>query len=117
MKGSNNCPKCKASNPQPVDDKNTRFYCPSCKHVWMKGKEQESLKNMGSIKFDGIMPAKQLVDMISKNTDIPLEAQSAFVAQFTGSLFEQWYEGFKAGLLADIVHERSKNGNGKTRSK
>lgn len=116
MKASPVCPNCKHNQPQPISDDNQRYYCPSCKHVWMVGQEKESLENKGSMQFNGIMPAKQLVDMISKNANLPMEAQAAFVAQFTGSLFEQWYEGFKAGLLADIVHERSQHGNGETRS-
>jgi hypothetical protein len=116
MKGSNICPSCKFAHPQPITEQGDRFYCPKCKHVWIKGEEEKSLKDKGSMQFNGIMPAKQLITMITKNTDLPDAAISAFVAQFTGSLFEQWFEGFKAGLLADVVHKRSEDGNGETRS-
>lgn len=116
MKVKIKCPKCQFENPQPLTDQKDRYYCPKCKHVWIIGKEDQSLKEKGSLDFKGVMPAKELVEMMSKNLKLTPEMKSALVAQFSGSLFEQWYEGFKTGLLADIVHKRDIYDHGKTRN-
>lgn len=110
------CPKCQFHAPQPITDKKDRFYCPKCKNVWVIGKEKESLEDSGSLEFNGIMPAKKLIEMVSKNAKLPAEAKAAFLAQFTGAMFEQWYEGFKSGLIADIIHQKDLHDNGKTRT-
>lgn len=101
-----NCPKCGFQHPQPITKDELKIYCPKCKHVWQKGKEAESLKESGSMEFNGVMQAKQMLAIISKDNSISHELKSAFLAQLTSAFFEQWFEGFKAGLIADIVHQK-----------
>lgn len=108
------CPSCGFSKAQPIDEKASKFFCPKCNHAWAKG--EESKETQGSMDFQGVPQAKQLIDMVSQNLDMPAAMKSAFVAQLTGTFFEQWFEGFKAGLLADIVHKGEMYDNGKTRT-
>lgn len=109
-----NCIKCGFSKVQPIDEKKSKMYCPKCNHAWAVGKE--GLDTQGSVDFQGVSQAKNLVDMMSANAKLPPAMKSAFVAQLSGAFFEQWFEGFKAGLLADIVHKGEMYDDGKTRA-
>jgi hypothetical protein len=96
------------------------LYCPSCNHSWEKGKEEVSLQGGdGTLEFSGVSTAKRVFDVLTGGRDdMTPELRSALETQLTGIIFEQWFEGFKAGQLANIVYVKEYyNDNGKTRSK
>ena len=112
------CPKCQSTNAVPIDQSAKFMYCPSCNHSWAVGKEQESLNGeSGSFEFSGIPTAKRVFDVLTGGrVDMTPEMRSALETQMVAIIFEQWFEGFKAGQLANIVYVRDYYGNGKARS-
>lgn len=113
------CPQCgeeKEDKLQFITEDQTRVYCTSCKHVWVLGKEEESLKNKGTLHFTGVPQAKELLERLTKEYNIRAEIKIAVFAQFSAIIYDQWYEGFKAGLIADIIHKKDLYYDGKTRS-
>lgn len=112
-----NCPKCNNSTAVPIDQSAKFMYCPSCNHSWAVGKEQESLQGeSGSFEFSGIPTAKRVFDVLTGGrADMTPEMRSALETQMVAIIFEQWFEGFKAGQLANIVYVRGYY-DGKTRS-
>jgi hypothetical protein len=85
----------------PVTQDNNKLYCPKCKHAW----DKKNLPKEGSLTFDGIPQAKMFIDLIMKNDDIAPPNKAGLVAQLVGTFYDQWFEGFKAGLIADIVYK------------
>ena len=117
MKPVNRCPKCENEKVQPVTQDAKVLYCTNCQHTWKKGKERESLNEKHEMGFNGVMPAAAIINNLRNSTDLSDEMAAALTAQITGTLFEQWYEGFKTGLLAQVVANKEKNNDdGKTRS-
>jgi hypothetical protein len=98
------CPKCGSKAITPVSADSIRMYCSSCKHTWHKGKEQENKE--GTLHFEGIPNAKFIMDLVLQNQTIDVANRAMIVAQITTTLYDQWFEGFKVGLLADIVHQK-----------
>lgn len=109
------CPKCNHPTPVPVTQDENKLYCPKCKHAW----DKKSGPKEGSLQFDGIPQAKQFIDLIMQNQEIAAPNKAALVAQLVAGFYDQWFEGFKAGLIADIIYQydnkllSKENSNGK----
>ena len=110
-----NCPKCNATEIVAMSDDGKHLYCPKCNHAWKKGNENAET---GTLDFQGVATAKKVFDVLTGGRDdMSPELRTALETQMTGIIFEQWFEGFKAGQMANIVYVRDYYGNGKARSK
>jgi len=110
-----NCPGCKSEDLQPINKEETHFYCTNCNNGFQKGAKEIA---DGSLNFEGVVTAQKIFDVLTgERDDMSPELKSALETQMTGLIFEQWFEGFKAGQLANIAYTRNYYDNGKTRSK
>jgi len=102
------CPKCNSEKIVPINQDEQYLYCPSCNHSWKEGKEKQSLEEKGTLDFKGVPAAKEIFEFLTgENSNMTPEMRSALETQLVGVIFEQWFQGFKAGQLANIVHVRS----------
>lgn len=106
MKIPKRCPKCGFDNPTPITNTEKHFYCPKCNHAWENGKEKQSLDQKGDLNFSGVEQAKQIIDSFLKTVDMGAELKTAFAVHLTNVFYEQWFEGFKTGTLADIINKK-----------
>ena len=107
------CPKCNSEDHQTLSEDGDRRYCTSCKHVWSVGGKK---KYEETVDFKGAADAQKLVKLISDNLDLSKEIRATLMAQFMNAVYESWYDGFKAGLIADIIHDKELT-HGKSRDK
>ena len=99
----------------PIDsqDDPKYLYCPECNHS-MKANETETKD--ASLSFEGVTDAMSIVNAIYKDTDsASLEEKSVVTSQISSSMYEQWFEGFKAGQLATSLFHRRNSNDGKNR--
>jgi len=106
------CPKCKTPSSEPVTKNGNKWYCPKCNYAW----DKQSPDKKGTLKFDGVVQAEVLVNAFTKGQNVSPEIKTAMLAQITGGYLDQWFEGFKCGTLATLIHKRENDDNGKTRS-
>lgn len=91
-----------------------RYYCTSCKHTWSEGDQK---KKVEEVSLGGVEEVDRLIASIGESLKLSTEIKATLVAQFTSVCLDKWYEGFKAGLMAQIVHEKEKeHDNGKNRN-
>lgn len=98
------CPKCKSENIQPISETPGKYYCVACNYAWdFKNEDKEP---QGTLNFTGVVPAERLFDVMVKEQDISPELRAALKTQFIGILFENWFEGLKAGQMLSILHAK-----------
>lgn len=98
------CPKCKSEKVQIISKSSTKYYCVSCNYAWdYKNKIGEP---EGSLDFSGAISAKRIFDVLTKGQDFTPEFRAALETQITSVIFEQWFEGFKAGQMASILYAK-----------
>ena len=111
-----NCPECNSTKLQPINKEGTHLYCTDCNSAFKEGAQKVE---QGSLGFNGVVTAQKVFEILTGGRDdMTPEMRSALETQMTGIIFEQWFEGFKAGQLANILYVKEYyNDNGKTRSK
>jgi hypothetical protein len=85
-----------------------KFYCVDCNYSWdasHKGNEPK-----GTMNFTGAVTAKKVFEVLTKGQDFSPEFRAALETQIVGIIFEQWFEGFKAGQMASILYAREHYG-------
>ena len=91
-----------------VDKGETKsYYCSSCKGTWTEDKTQKKIKEE-SLSMGSVQEVGKLVELVSNTLQLSTEIKATFSAQFTSLCLDNWYEGFKAGLMAQIVGEKEK---------
>ena len=113
------CPNCNSVT-IPADDKDNpnHVYCPGCNTMFKMsdGKLKKDTRE-ASLDFSGVNDIFKIVDNIYRNSeDISLEEKSVVTAQLTATIYEQWFEGFKAGQLATSMFYRGDQNDGKNRT-
>ena len=110
------CPGCGSDKIQPINKDKTHFYCTECNAGFQEGAKKVE---HGHLEFAGVDASQRIFEMLTGDRkDMTPEMKAALETQMTGIIFEQWFEGFKAGQLANIAYVKGYyNDNGKTRSK
>ena len=95
------CTQCGSPRTTHVSPDKQRWYCTECKHTWAIKLENKE----GTLSFDGVPAVKNLMLVLDKAGLDPV-TKLTFATQLTATLYDQWFEGFKGGLLADFVHKK-----------
>ena len=101
------CPKCGSPKTQPISE--IHFYCVNCNHTWSTNNKEEP---KGTLDFTGAVTAKRIFEVLTKDQEFTPEFRAALETQITAIIFEQWFEGFKAGQMASILYAREHYGKG-----
>jgi len=99
------CPRCKSKKIQPISrPSDNKHYCVDCNYAWDTTQSAKEAK--GTLDFSGAITAKKIFDILTKDQDLTPEFRAALETQITSIIFEQWFEGFKAGQMASILYAR-----------
>jgi hypothetical protein len=96
------CPKCKSKKIQNISQH--KFYCVNCNYAW--DSSNGANETSGKLDFSGAITAKKIFEVLTKDQDLTPEFRAALETQITSIIFEQWFEGFKAGQMASILYAR-----------
>jgi len=92
------CIKCGSTNTSPIDKDGKYVYCLGCNHSFKLG----VVSATSDMKFSGVPASEGILDKLT------LQPQDRAMLQthIAGEFMTQWFDGFKAGQMASIVHAR-----------
>jgi len=109
------CPMCRYVAPQEITNNGDKYYCIKCNYSWSV--ENECKEPKGDLSFSGIPLAKELFKLLTKDQEISPEMRAALESQMSAVIFDQWFEGFKAGQMASILYAKEHYGKDRNESR
>jgi len=107
------CPKCETPGMKLQPGTKKYYYCSGCNYAFSVD-EKYNAKEF-ELNFEGLAPVKSILDFIAGVAELNPVTRSIIETQMTAALFEQWFEGMKAGQLASIVYAKEFYNDGKNR--
>lgn len=108
------CPKCKNVELVSLYKNNISNYCPSCQNVYMNEetiKESSKKESVTPMRYDGVEDAMKFIEKYL-DKEYSIDNKTMILASLNSLLIAQWHEGFKTGILANLVKIKE-NMNGK----
>ena len=92
------CTRCNKNNTSKIDQDGRYIYCLDCNFTF----KTAVVVKTGTVEF----PTSKFLDDVKKMELASPQERAILEAGLTGEFMEQWFEGFKAGQMASIVHAR-----------